>query len=332
VGIGVALSEPVSTQVSHFQNDVPNLVRQANRDLANVQTFLDKHGIRIHIQQQGQTALQTLQKDALKRSGDILSFSRDLLQQIVTIGFDLILILVLSIYLLVYGKQIGELVRRIMPDGDGTPEDDYPLLIQRAVFGYVRGQILFSLIMGASAAVALWIFGVIGIFPDGQRFALFFGAFYGLMEFIPYIGPIIGPAPAVAVALFNDPISAVWVTLLFIALQQLEGHFVAPQVFRISLRINPIVIILSLLLGYELYGIVGALIALPIASVIRETVLYLRRHTVLEPWSVTNPIVAVEAPPPQPETCPDCGATAGPDDAYCRSCGSSLEPRVHARR
>jgi predicted PurR-regulated permease PerM len=177
VGIGVALSEPVSTQVSHFQNDVPHLVRQANRDLVNLQNFLNNHGIKVHIQQQGQTALQTLQKDALKRSGDIVSFSRDLLQQIVTIGFDLVLILVLSIYLLVYGKQIGELVRRIMPDGDGTPDDDFPLLIQRAVFGYVRGQILFSLIMGASAAVGLWILGVVGIFPEGQSLALFFGAF-----------------------------------------------------------------------------------------------------------------------------------------------------------
>jgi predicted PurR-regulated permease PerM len=330
VGIGVALSEPVSTQVSHFQNDVPSLTRQANRDLANLQNFLNNHGIKVHIQQQGQTALQTLQKDALKRSGDIVSFSRDLLQQIVTIGFDLVLILVLSIYLLVYGKQIGELVRRIMPDGDGTPDDDFPLLIQRAVFGYVRGQILFSLIMGASAALGLWIFGVVGIFPDGQRFALFFGAFYGLMEFIPYIGPIIGPLPAILVALFNDPISAVWVTLLFIALQQFEGHLVAPQVFRISLRINPILIILSLLLGYELYGIVGSLIALPIASVIRETVVYLRRHTVLEPWGTMNPIAAL-GPQSQPGVCPDCGAPAGSHDAFCRSCGASLEPRVHAR-
>ena len=260
------------------QNDVPSLIDQANHDLANLQKWLNHHGIKVHIQQQGQTALQTLQKDALKRSGDIVSFSRDLLQQIVTIGFDLVLMLVLSIYLLVYGKQIGELVRRIMPPGDGTPEDDFPLLVQRAVFGYVRGQLLFSLIMGASAALGLWIFGVIGIFPDGQRYAVFFGAFYGLMEFIPYIGPIIGPVPAVLVALFNDPISAVWVILLFIALQQLEGHVVAPQVFRISLRINPILIILSLLIGFQLYGIVGALVALPIAAVIRETVVYLRRH------------------------------------------------------
>ena len=117
---------------------------------------------------------------------------------------------------------------------------------------------------------------------------MFFGVFYGLMELIPYVGPIIGPVPPSLVALFNDPITALWVMLLFVALQQLEGHFVAPQVFRISLRINPILVILSLLIGFQIYGIAGALLALPVAAVIRETVLYLRRHLVLEPWVTTT--------------------------------------------
>src|SRR5207248_4503483 len=168
--------------------------------------------------------------------------------------------------------EIGDLVRRLMPPGDGTPEDDFPLMAQRAVFGYVRGQLLFSLIMGSSAALCLWVFGVTGIFPDGARYALFFGGFYGLMELVPYVGPILGALPAVLVALFNDPISAVWVILLFVALQQLEGHFVAPQVFRISLRINPILVILSLLIGYQIYGVAGALVALPVAAVLRAPV------------------------------------------------------------
>jgi predicted PurR-regulated permease PerM len=325
-GVGVLLSNPISTQVSRFQKDVPHLVRQANKDLANVQSWLDRNGLKIRIQQQGQTALQTLQKNVLKRSSAIVSFSQDLLKGAVTIGFDLVLVLVLSIYLLVYGRQIGDLVRRIMPPGDGTPADDFPLLVQRAVFGYVRGQLLFSAVMGASAALALWIFGVVGIFPSGQSYALFFGGFYGLMEFIPYIGPIIGPLPAVAVALFNNPISAVWVVLLFVALQQLEGHFVAPQVFRISLRINPILIILALLIGYQLYGIAGALVALPSSAVLRQTVIYLRRHLVLEPWATVVPLSGVLAL--GPDGCPDCGGAPSPGDAFCRSCGASLEPQV----
>lgn len=336
-GIGVLLFSPVSSQIKGFQHDVPHLVRQANHGLGTLQSWLDRNGVKVQVQQQGRTALQTLQTKLIKRSGAILSFSRDLVAQILTISLELVLTLVLSVYLLVYGRQIGRLVRRIMPSGDGTPQDDFPLLVQRAVFGYVRGQLLFSLIMGASAALSLWIFGAAGIFPDGRRYALFFAVFYGLMELIPYIGPIIGPVPAVAVALFTDPISAVWLILMFVALQQLEGHVVAPQVFRISLRINPIVIILALLMGYRIYGVAGALVALPLASVIRQTVVYLRHHLVLEPWTIASPLGperrhADSGGPAAsgPERCPGCDAAAGPEDAFCRACGASLSPRVRA--
>ena len=302
-GIGVLLANPISNQVNHFADNVPHLVREANRELSNIQSWLNRNGIHAQIQQQGQTALQTLQHKVLKSSGSIVSFSRDLLGKLITLSFDFVLVLVLSVYLLVYAPSIGAQVRRLMPPGDGTPEDDYPTLVQRAVSGYVRGQFSFSLIMGTSAAVALWVFGVTGIFPDGSRYAVAFGAFYGLMEFIPYIGPIIGPAPAVLVALFTDPITAVWVVVLFVALQQLEGHVVAPQVFRISLRINPILVILSLLIGYQLYGIAGSLVALPLAAVIRQTVVYLRRHIVLESWNtvVPEPAKASDESPPDAE-------------------------------
>jgi predicted PurR-regulated permease PerM len=244
----------------------------------------------------------------------------------VTIGFDLVLVLVLSVYLLVYGRQIGGLVRSVMPPGDGTPQDDYPRLVQQAVSGYVRGQLLFSLAMGTSAALALTIFGLVGIFPAGEHYAVFFGGFYGLMEFIPYVGPIVGPIPAILLALFENPITAVWLILLFVALQQLEGHVVAPQVFRISLRINPILIILALLIGYQLYGIAGSLVALPVIAVLRQTVLYLRRHLVLEPWGMFSPGVGLMTA--IPDRCPDCGERAGPGDELCRTCGASLEPRI----
>jgi predicted PurR-regulated permease PerM len=76
------------------------------------------------------------------------------------------------------------------------------------------------------------------------------------------------------------------VVLLFVALQQLEGHLVAPQIFSHALRINPLLVILALLFGDAIYGVIGAIVALPVAAVLRETILYLRRHVVLEPWRV----------------------------------------------
>ncbi len=305
-----ALSAPITGQLSTFQSNVPHLVKKANNELLSIQSFLDHHGLKVHIAKQGQTALQTFEKEVLKRSGAILSFSRDVLARMAQIAFDLVLTLVLSIYMLVYSDDIGRLVRKLVPAGDGTPADDFPTLIQRAVSGYVRGQLLFSLIMGTSAAICMWIMGVTGIFSDGQTYAVFFGGFYGLMEMIPYVGPIIGPAPAVAVALFDHPITALWVLLVFVALQQLEGHIVAPQVFRISLRINPIVIILALLVGDQIYGIPGALLALPLASIVRETVIYLRKHLVFERWDTTPGAALIGSPPPRP---PPADGPARPD-------------------
>jgi predicted PurR-regulated permease PerM len=149
---------------------------------------------------------------------------------------------------------------------------------------YVGGQLLFSLIMGTTAGVALYIFGALGIFPDGSKYAVVFGVFFGLMELIPYVGPFLGAFPPIVVALFADPISALWVGLLFLGIQQLEGHIVAPQIFGHTLRINPLLVIFALLLGEHLYGLVGALTALPILSVLRETAVYLNRHLSFEPW------------------------------------------------
>ncbi len=299
VGVAGLLANPVSDQVQNFQQDVPQLVDDATRSLDDLQEWLDDKGIDVQVKGQGETALDTLERKVLRGSGDVVSFSRDVLQRLVEASFALILILVISIYMLVYAAEIGNVVRSVMPRGAGTPDDDFPLRVQRAVYHYVRGQLLFSLIMGTTAALALWIFGVVGIFPDGQRYALFFGAFFGLMELIPYIGPVLGAIPPILVALFDNPISAIWVALLFLAIQQLEGHVVAPQVFGHSLRINPLLIIFALLFGGQLYGVVGAFVALPVAAILRETVVYLRRHVILERWpTAATPSAPPESPPP----------------------------------
>jgi predicted PurR-regulated permease PerM len=289
IGAGFLLANPVANQARAFQHDVPDLVDRANSALHDVQLFFDRKGIDVQIERQGETALSTLQSRVLRGSGEIVSTTGEILTRIVETGFYIILVIVLSVYMLVYAPNIGRLVRKVMPPGDGTPEDDYPTRAQRAVYGYVRGQLLFSLIMGTSAGFALWVYGTVGIFHDGRTYAFAFGAWFGAMELVPYVGPILGALPPLLVALLEDPIKAVWVALLFLALQQLEGHVVAPQVFGRTLRLNPLIVLFALLFGGELAGFVGAVLSLPLAAVIRETVVYLRRHLVLEPWGPSSP-------------------------------------------
>jgi predicted PurR-regulated permease PerM len=283
-GIGVLLANPISNQVEAFSHSVPHLIKQANNTLADLQRTLDRDGFHVHFIKQGETALETLKDEVIKASSTIVSHAGGVLSEAVSAGFDVLLTFVLSVYMLVYGERIGELLRRLMPDGDGTPADDYPTLVQNAVARYVGGQLLFSLVMGATTGLALYLSGVLGIFPDGRRYAVVFAVIYGVAELIPYVGPIIGALPAVLVALFSDPISALWVTLVFVGLQQLEGHLVAPQIFGHTLRINPLLVIFALLLGLQLHGIIGALIALPILAILRETAVYLNRHLTFESW------------------------------------------------
>jgi predicted PurR-regulated permease PerM len=278
-GIGFLLANPIFHQVQSFTHNLPKLVHEAS-----TQSWLNRHGVHVKFKNQGKTALQTIQEKLAKSAGSIASFGGGLITEVASAIFDLVLIFVLSVYMLLYGERIGRLVRRAMPDGDGTPADDYPTLAQHAVSRYVGGQLLFSFVMGASTGLALYIFGVIGIFPAGQKYAVAFAMFYGVMELIPYIGPILGAVPPVLVALLSDPISALWVGLLFVGLQQLEGHVVAPQIFGHTLRINPLLVIFALLLGLQLYGVVGALVALPILAVLRETFVYLSRHLTFESW------------------------------------------------
>src|SRR4051794_38965471 len=325
---GVLLANPISDQVTTLRDDVPSITHSANERLADVQDYFDRKGINVEIKRQGETALQTLQDKVVGGTDSIVSFGTDLLTKLVTASVGLILVFVLSVYMLIHGERIGALVRQVMPPGDGTPEDDYPARVVRAVAGYVRGQLLFSVVMGAGAGIGLWILGVTGVFPDGKTYALAFGVFFGLMELVPYVGPFLGAAPPLLVALFQDPITAVWVALFFIGLQQIEGHIASPLIFGHALRINPLLVIFALLFGAELFGIVGALVALPVAAVVRETVVYLHQHLVLEPWGTMTPLEIVEGRASRLR-CPECGAPCAAGDAFCPNCGVELaRPQV----
>ena len=281
VGLGFLLVNPITDQVSSFQNDVPGYIDDANRELAELQDWLDRNGIDLQVKQEGETALQTIGESITGGAGEVVTFTSEAVQILVEASLALILVIVVSIYMMIYGDRIGAVARGVMPPGDGTPDDDYPRRIQASLFGYVRGQVLFSLIMGTSAGLMLYVLGSLGIFPDGKTYAVAFGAWFGFAELIPYVGPAVGGFPPVVIAaLWDNPIDAVWLIIAFTALQQLEGHVVAPNVFGQALRINPILVIFALLLGGQIAGFVGAFISLPIAAIVRETIVYLRRHLV----------------------------------------------------
>src|SRR5206468_12177520 len=111
--------------------------------------------------------------------------------------------------------------------------------MEQALASYVKGQLLLSLILGTTAGVGIWVLGMTGLMPNGEKYALLFGTWTAIAELIPYLGPWLAATPPVLYALVQHPISALWVALLFLAIQQLEGHVVVPKVMGHSLRLHP---------------------------------------------------------------------------------------------
>jgi predicted PurR-regulated permease PerM len=174
------------------------------------------------------------------------------------------------------------------------------LRIESALASYVRGQALLSFIIGASAGLGIYILGVTGLLPHAENYALIFGGWVALTEVLPYLGPWLGAIPVGIYALVVHPFSIVWVTLLFLGIHQIEGHVVVPNVMGSALRLHPLLVIFGLLVGFEVNGLVGALIALPMLAAINATWGFFADRIQFESWSGGGAIPVDVEPVEQP--------------------------------
>lgn len=121
--------------------------------------------------------------------------------------------------------------------------------------GWVRGQIVLMLIVGIMAYIGLILLGV--------EFAIPLAFLAGLTEIIPSIGPILSAIPAILVALGHSPILAIAVIALYFLIHQLENSLIVPKVMSQAVGLSPLVIIIVLMIGFQLAGIAGAVLAIP---------------------------------------------------------------------
>ena len=156
--------------------------------------------------------------------------------------------------------------------------------IEKALAGYVRGQLILSTVIGLSAGVGMWILGRTGLVPGADKYALLFGVWTAVIEVIPYIGPWLSAIPPVIYALVVDPVSALWVLALFVFIYQVEGHIVVPNVMAQALRLHPLLVIFGLLAGGELYGIAGVLLALPTMAAARAIWEFFSERVQFDSW------------------------------------------------
>jgi predicted PurR-regulated permease PerM len=276
----------------------------ADRDVDRLQRWLDTHRLGgIDVQDRGHRLVRDVRRhDIGKYTNKVVDFLEGAAISIGKLLFSLVVLLVVSIYMLLDFPRLERMINRRFPPEPGSE----PLLhrMERSLTSYVKGQTLVSLIIGTSAGVGLWLFGVLGWLPGGEKYALLFGAWVAITELLPYIGPWLGAIPPFLYALVVHPVSAIWVVLLFLAIHQVEGHIVVPNVMGSALRLHPLLVIFGLLAGGEIYGLPGALVALPLLAAGRAMWEFFAERVQLEPWDseedVPVPVELEEAEPPPP--------------------------------
>ena len=308
----LALATVVVQQTRHASNRIDDYFTVesgrlhetgATQDLASVQLWLNTHHLkRIRVEKQGQKFLTSVgTNDVEKYTTKALNWAEGAGLAVVSLLFSVLLVVVVSIYMLLDMQRLAAAVDRRFPPAPGTT----PLIerMEHALANYVKGQAALSLIIGGSSGFGLWILGMLGLVPNGGKYALLFGVWAGITELIPYVGPWLGAAPPVVYALVQHPLSAVWVALLFLAIQQLEGHVVVPKVMGHTLRLHPLLVIFGLLAGGEIYGFPGILVALPLLAAARAVWEFFSERVELAKWSADEPVadaVGLEVVPDKP--------------------------------
>jgi predicted PurR-regulated permease PerM len=193
--------------------------------------------------------------------------------------FNLLLMVLISIYLLLEREKITHALLHTIP---GTVRDQSLELfyeVERSLVKYLRGQLLLCAIMG----VLGW---AIMFFTVGE-YALAVGAWVAATEIIPVLGAFLGAIPAVAVALFVPQggfVQALLVAGLFLVAQQIEGNLLVPRIQGGSVGVHPLLVLFATLAGTALYGILGAIFAVPVVAIVAATVRYLQGTLLFERW------------------------------------------------
>jgi predicted PurR-regulated permease PerM len=221
--------------------------------------------------------------------------------------FNLLLMVLISIYLLLEREKITHALLHTIPETVRDQSLELFYEVERSLVKYLRGQLLLCAIMG----VLGW---AIMFFTVGE-YALAVGAWVAATEIIPVLGAFLGAIPAVAVALFVPQggfVQALIVAGLFLVAQQIEGNLLVPRIQGGSVGVHPLVVLFATLAGTALYGILGAIFAVPVVAIVAATVRYLQGTLLFERWGKPPVKPAGKEPEKQEKGTPSMAAGIGP--------------------
>ena len=174
----------------------------------------------------------------------------------------------LSFYLTVGKDGVERFLVTVLPSIYEEKAVDLYYRIRRKIGRWLTGQVILSVAVGILVFLGLWLLGV--------KYSLLLGIIAGIFELIPYVGPIFSGALAVLVGLTGSLSQGLYTLILFIVVQQLENQLLVPAVTKFTTDLSPVVILVALMVGAQVFGLIGLILAIPAAVLFQQ---------LLEDWS-----------------------------------------------
>jgi predicted PurR-regulated permease PerM len=270
VAVGATFVPKLIDEVNGFVQALPDYVHQLTHGRGRL-GFLERRyhvveKVRAQVQKGGATRVLGLSGAAISVTKSVIS----IVAATVTIVF-------LTFFMLLEGRDWVERVYGLFPESARPRWRRVGHDIYRTVGGYVTGNILISLIAGASITVVLLIMGV--------PYAVALGLLVAVLDLIPLAGATVAGVVVCGIAFLHSIVAGIVVLVFFVVYQQLENHFLQPVIYGRTVQLSPLAVLVSVLVGAELAGILGALAAIPVAGTIQVLLrdqLAVRRGLVVE--------------------------------------------------
>jgi len=255
-GLSALVLPPLIDQIESLVTYIVGLTRAPGSLDQTLEELANRHGLGNYV--------ETLREQARALPGQLTVAARPLLA--LTLGIigsltALVSILLLTFLLLLDSDRFLAAALHLLPSHQRPRLRRILSQSSDAIHGYVNGNLLISLIAGVAAFVAMTILRL--------PYAVALAVIVALFDLVPLVGSTLGAAIAVLIALFVDPVQAIILAAYFLVYQQIENNVLQPLVYGHSVKLHPLVIFVAVLAGGELLGILGALMAIPVAEIIR---------------------------------------------------------------
>jgi predicted PurR-regulated permease PerM len=248
-----AFIRPVVEQASNFSSDLPRYVQDAREGRGWIGDIVQRYDLEQKVTENQEKIQQAL--------SDLGAPALELARTVFNTLLALLTIVVLTFLMLLQGPKITSSVLNLVPEDRRERVRRVSIDAARAVSGYVFGNLLISVIAGVATWIVLTILGV--------PYAGVLGLFVAFADLIPLVGATLGAIPTIGFAFLHSVPAGMVTAAFYVVYQQFENHVLQVTIMAKTVKVNPLTVLISVLIGVELFGFLGALLAIPAAGIIQ---------------------------------------------------------------